>query len=156
DPESAIKAKDIFETVQKLCSEEMSSRTPGSLGDTHARAFIAEKMAEAKLQPPGAPAAPTPTPTPTPTDDGAAEGSAPSPFVQTLPLTTVRTRLLPGGAPVFKSTAATVPVQVTAGLQDVVLLAGEPKPAVSLRDLEVVFVGYGLSAPEFQWNDYKD
>jgi hypothetical protein len=65
----------------------------------------------------------------------------------------VRTRLLPGGAPTFKSLAGQVPVQIVAPLSDVVLLPGEPQPSIALREAEVVFVGYGLTAPEFQWDD---
>src|SRR5262249_17638956 len=33
---------------------------------------------------------------------------------------------------------------------------GVQKPAAQSRDAEVVFVGYGIVAPEYQWDDYKD
>jgi len=36
-----------------------------------------------------------------------------------------------------------------------VLEAGVPRPEVSL-DTELVFVGYGITAPEYGWDDYKD
>jgi Zn-dependent M28 family amino/carboxypeptidase len=36
-----------------------------------------------------------------------------------------------------------------------VLEAGVPRPEVSV-DAELVFVGYGITAPEYGWDDYKD
>ena len=33
--------------------------------------------------------------------------------------------------------------------------AGEPAHSVSMTDADVVFVGYGIQAPEFQWDDFK-
>ena len=30
------------------------------------------------------------------------------------------------------------------------------QPLIDLRDSEVVFVGYGINAPEYNWNDYND
>lgn len=38
-------------------------------------------------------------------------------------------------------------------MQDFVLLAQTPKPEIELND-EVVFAGYGVVAPEYDWNDY--
>jgi hypothetical protein len=29
-------------------------------------------------------------------------------------------------------------------------------PVAELNDAEVVFVGYGIEAPEYQWDDFKD
>lgn len=154
-----IKAKELFEFVQKLSSEELASRTPGSLGEAETRKYIAQQMSEAKVQPPGgapataaAPAAPAGAGQAAPATAAAPEPDA---FMQPVPFTIVRTRLLPGGAPQFKSTAATVPVQMMTPVNDVVLLTGDGKPA-NIRDMEVVFVGYGVTAPEYQWDDYKD
>ncbi len=38
---------------------------------------------------------------------------------------------------------------------EVILTAGKPEEATSVEDAEIVFVGYGIVAPEYQWNDYK-
>src|SRR5256886_4314536 len=40
-------------------------------------------------------------------------------------------------------------------LDDVVAWAERPDPAIT-ADGEVVFVGYGIRAPEWRWDDYKD
>ncbi|HEX8696849.1 MAG TPA: M28 family peptidase [Longimicrobium sp.] len=51
---------------------------------------------------------------------------------------------LPGGPP-----------SLPAYRDEYVLEAGVPEPEVSV-DAELVFVGYGISAPEYDWDDYKD
>jgi hypothetical protein len=37
-----------------------------------------------------------------------------------------------------------------------VAVSGVQKPEAKIEDAEVVFVGYGIVAPEYQWDDYKD
>ncbi len=38
---------------------------------------------------------------------------------------------------------------------DYIAASGLQEPAVSLQNAELVFVGYGIQAPEFQWDDFK-
>lgn len=38
---------------------------------------------------------------------------------------------------------------------DFIAFAGEQKPTVSAKEAEIVFVGYGIEAPEQKWDDYK-
>jgi len=38
---------------------------------------------------------------------------------------------------------------------DFIAFTGEQKPAVGAKDAEIIFVGYGIEAPEQKWNDYK-
>ncbi len=38
---------------------------------------------------------------------------------------------------------------------DYVAFSGQQKPQVSIANAELVFVGYGIQAPEYQWDDYK-
>jgi Zn-dependent M28 family amino/carboxypeptidase len=38
---------------------------------------------------------------------------------------------------------------------DYIANCGEPKESISIRDAELVFVGYGIQAPEFGWDDFK-
>ncbi len=37
-----------------------------------------------------------------------------------------------------------------------VAFSGVQKPETKIEDAEIVFVGYGIAAPEYQWDDYKD
>jgi hypothetical protein len=39
--------------------------------------------------------------------------------------------------------------------RDFIAVAGLQQPRVEIRDVEVVFVGYGIVAPEQGWDDYK-
>lgn len=36
-----------------------------------------------------------------------------------------------------------------------IAVAGRPQPKIDLSDAEIVFVGYGIQAPEYQWDDFK-
>src|SRR5215471_7288127 len=38
---------------------------------------------------------------------------------------------------------------------DFIIAAGDQKPDSRIENAEVVFVGYGIVAPEYQWDDYK-
>ena len=40
-------------------------------------------------------------------------------------------------------------------LQDFIASAGKQNPESRLENAEIVFVGYGIVAPEYQWDDYK-
>ncbi len=77
-----------------------------------------------------------------------------APYLQAVPTVMVRTRVLPGSVPSFKSTAGTVATKAAAGLNDVLLLPGEASANITVRDAAVAFVGYGIAAPEYKWDDY--
>ncbi|HEY2416124.1 MAG TPA: PA domain-containing protein, partial [Pirellulaceae bacterium] len=38
---------------------------------------------------------------------------------------------------------------------DYVFASGKPQPRVMVENAEIVFVGYGIQAPEYQWDDFK-
>ncbi|WP_299573318.1 M28 family metallopeptidase [uncultured Shewanella sp.] len=40
--------------------------------------------------------------------------------------------------------------------KDIVLSTRHDKGGVDIKDAPLVFVGYGVNAPEYQWNDYQD
>jgi Zn-dependent M28 family amino/carboxypeptidase len=39
--------------------------------------------------------------------------------------------------------------------EDYIASSGQQSESVAVNDAEVVFVGYGIEAPEYQWNDFK-
>jgi Zn-dependent M28 family amino/carboxypeptidase len=39
--------------------------------------------------------------------------------------------------------------------EDFIAVAGRPQPEVKLANAEIVFVGYGIQAPEYEWDDFK-
>jgi len=40
--------------------------------------------------------------------------------------------------------------------KDMVAMTLQAKPHVTIKDSDIVFVGYGVDAPEWNWNDYKN
>lgn len=40
--------------------------------------------------------------------------------------------------------------------EEMVMGSSRITPSSSIKDSELVFVGYGINAPEYQWNDYQD
>lgn len=73
-------------------------------------------------------------------------------WLQTVPLVT--TTLLNGGTK--------LEVRSGSGAQsfpygtDMVAFTQEARPLMALRNSPIVFMGYGIDAPEWQWNDYQD
>lgn len=47
------------------------------------------------------------------------------------------------------------PLALEAG-KDYTLSSSFPKPEIDISDAPLVFAGYGVIAPEYQWDDYKD
>jgi Zn-dependent M28 family amino/carboxypeptidase len=39
--------------------------------------------------------------------------------------------------------------------EDFIAFTGEQKPSAGVKDAEIIFVGYGIEAPEQKWDDYK-
>ena len=39
---------------------------------------------------------------------------------------------------------------------DYIAVAGQPKAYIEINNAEIVFVGYGIQAPEYQWDDFKE
>ena len=39
--------------------------------------------------------------------------------------------------------------------KDYIAVAGQPKPKIEINNAEIVFVGYGIQAPEYDWDDFK-
>ncbi|MEE2777060.1 MAG: M28 family peptidase [Acidobacteriota bacterium] len=115
-------------TLRDLSSDEMEGRGPGTPGDARARKTIAEALASAGVKP------------------GAADGSWEQPF-DIVGITS----FLPdewsfstdGGRQSFRV------------LEDYVAASGLQNETASLADAELVFVGFGIRAPEHDWDDYK-
>lgn len=114
--------------LETLASDEMEGRGPGAEGGEKAAAYIAEQYAAAGLKP--------------------VEGDS---YYQMVPLVGIEAE-----------------VEMELGLYDsqgngailsypnhFVAWAGVEEEQVSLKGSELVFVGYGIRAPEVPWDDYK-
>ncbi|MDB5365698.1 MAG: putative Aminopeptidase family [Rhodospirillales bacterium] len=113
--------------VKALASDEFEGRAPGTPGEAKATAYIADQMKKAGLQP------------------GGPNGS----WFQDVPF--VETRI-DGSARLEVTTT-----RDTAWFEprrDFVLWTMRPTPPSSVVDSPLVFVGYGITAPERGWDDF--
>ena len=116
-------------TLRDLSSDRMEGRGPGSRGDVLARHSIAASLAAAGLAP------------------GAADGT----WEQEFDIVGI-TASLPAQW-TFESDGETKSFR---SLTEYVAASGVQQESATIEDAEVVFVGYGIRAPEHGWDDYKD
>jgi Zn-dependent M28 family amino/carboxypeptidase len=123
-----IRADRIKGHIRFLASDLLEGRGPATRGDRLAQAYIAAQMEALGLSP------------------GAPGGG----FLQPFDIVGVTSRspqtiaLLRGDRRLELR-----------HLDDFVVFSGVQTPEARLENAEIVFVGYGIVAPEFQWDDYK-
>ena len=123
----AINAEDLAELVKTLASDEFEGRAPGSAGEQKTVDYIKAQYERLGLQPGG--------------DNGS--------FFQTVPM--VETTA--DEATVLKLDSNGKPRDLKFGT-DMVIGTRTGQKEVKVADSELVFVGYGVNAPEQNWNDY--
>lgn len=128
-PERDVTAAELGAHVRFLASDLLEGRGVGSRGDELARAYIAAQLEAAGVRP-GAP------------------GFA---WMQPVPIlgitSTVTTPLVAHGQ--NGDANFTAPADYTA-------VAGSPAATAAWQGAELVFVGYGITAPEQHWDDFGD
>lgn len=128
EPAPEISAERIKADVTYLASDRLEGRGPGTRGEELTTAFLAAEFKKAGLRPAGA------------------RGT----YLQPVPLVRVVTgpkstlRATKGG-----DTLDFVPGEDFSG-------TSQTQTEVEQFDAEAVFVGHGITAPEFGWDDYKD
>jgi Zn-dependent M28 family amino/carboxypeptidase len=123
-----IDAEKIRDTVKYLSSDELEGRGTGQKGGDAAADWIAAQFKSYGLKPAGA------------------KGS----YFQDVPMVGVKTLAQTTFALVPKD-GAPVPLK---NLDDYVT-SNESQSPMGDFDAPIVFVGYGIIAPEYQWDDYK-
>ncbi len=124
----AIDAETLRSIVEALSSDEMAGRGPATDDDRHVREYLIDYLASVGAQP------------------GAADGS----WQQRLELVSVTATMPETWS--FHSGGESVDL---AWWDEYVAASGVQEEAVSIEDAELVFVGYGITAPEEHWDDYK-
>jgi Zn-dependent M28 family amino/carboxypeptidase len=114
--------------LRRLASDELAGRRPGTPGEEKTVAFLTEQFRGLGLRP--------------------VQGES---FVQQVPLV----ESTPIGAPTLTVRGARALPQLAYG-KDMLLFSPRSEPAAHLSGAELVFVGYGIVAPEFDWNDYAE
>jgi hypothetical protein len=125
----AITANVLRGHVRFLASDLLEGRAPASRGDVLAQQYIQAQMEGLGLEP------------------GAPGGG----WLQKVPLVAIV-----GNVPQKTAVAKGAQKVELTRIDDYVAFSGTQKPQSKIAGAEVVFVGFGIVAPEFQWDDYKD
>jgi Zn-dependent M28 family amino/carboxypeptidase len=115
--------------VAEISDDRYEGRGPGSKGDELARKYLAERMADLGLEP------------------GAADGS----WEQKFDLIGVHATQPDSWT--FKGHGKSLTLKQW---DQFIASSGVQADRASLKDAELVFVGYGIQAPEYEWDDFKD
>lgn len=124
---AAFSADSMREHVSVLASDAFMGRKPFTEGETKTIAYLQQQFAAAGLEP----------------------GNGNS-YLQEVPMVNIKTE----AAPAMQVTSAKGSFSLKA-FDDYVIWTDKTTPEVSLNNDELVFAGYGVVAPEYNWNDYE-
>ena len=122
----AITANDIMQHTKALSSDEYEGRGPGTKGEELTVKYLTEQFQKLGLKP----------------------GNPDGTFVQKVPLAGFTAQ------PTASFTAGTKTINLNFP-QDYVAVSRRFLPESKVENSDVVFVGYGVVAPEYGWDDYK-
>ncbi|HSG64343.1 MAG TPA: peptidase M28, partial [Gammaproteobacteria bacterium] len=123
-----ITAETIRPVIAEIASDGYAGRGPGTEGDRAARAYLATRLADAGFEPAG--------------DAGGWE--------QAFELVGI-TAALPATW-TFRREATDL--ELASGTE-FMAFSGVQADGASIADADIVFVGYGIEAPEYGWDDFK-
>src|SRR6202046_4381739 len=119
---SAISADSLLTEIKTLSSDDFEGRKPGSEGEKKTVAYMEDQFRKLGLKP----------------------GNPNGTFLQTVPLAGITSK------PSLNLTVAGKPVDAEFK-KDYVAVSEHFAPNVAVKDTDVVFVGYGVVAPEYSW-----
>jgi len=123
-----IQPETLLGHVRILSHDSLLGRAPGTIGEQKATEYIAGRLKEYGLEPIG--------------DNGT--------FFQKV--TMIAHRFLPTTTAEIRGGGRTLRMK---NLEEITLMSGTPAPEVRLTNVPMIFVGYGVVAPEQKWDDYK-
>ncbi|SFV13559.1 M20/M25/M40 family metallo-hydrolase [Pseudoduganella namucuonensis] len=121
-----IDGANVLKHITALASDEFEGRAPGTRGETLTIAYLQDEFRKLGLLP----------------------GNPDGTFLQTVPLLHLQSVPAVGYTVAGKATPLAFP-------DDVVAWSMRADKRVAVANSELVFVGYGVAAPEFKWDDYK-
>src|SRR5689334_9655226 len=122
----SINADDLLGHIKTLSSDEFEGRGPGTKGEELSVKYITEQFQKLGLKP----------------------GNPDGTFVQKVPLAGFTAE--PEAS--FKAGGKELKLE---NLKDYVAVSRRYEPQVNVDGSDIVFVGYGVDAPEYGWDDYK-
>jgi Zn-dependent M28 family amino/carboxypeptidase len=117
------------EIIAEISSDAYEGRGPGSAGDKKTRDYLARRMEDLGLEP------------------GGADGSWEQPFEL------VGVNAAQPDNWTFEGHGDAVTLRQW---EQFIIGSGKQQERVDVEEAELVFVGYGMQAPEFDWDDFKD
>lgn len=123
---ASITPEELLRHTEVLASDRFEGRAPGTRGEDSTVAYLTEQFRRMGLQP----------------------GNPDGTYVQTVPL--VGFTAQPTAA--FHVPGRDIPLRFP---EDYVAVSRRFQPQIDVDSSEVVFVGYGVVAPEYGWDDYK-
>ncbi len=126
--ESTALARSLEASVRFLAADGLEGRAPGSRGDELARLYLETELRRLGYRP------------------GATDGG----FQQRFEM--VGIEATPPALWTFRAAGAKTELALS---RDFIAASGVQSPEVRIDDAELVFVGYGIVAPEHGWDDFK-
>lgn len=124
---ASITAPDLLRHIRVLSSDEFEGRAPGSHGEDLTVAYVTDQFRKLGLEP----------------------GNPDGTYVQNVPL--IGFAAHPSAS--LNAGGRTISLAFP---DDYVAVSRHFQPQVDVENSEIVFVGYGVVAPEYGWDDYKD
>ena len=126
DPVPKITAASLQARTAMLASDEFEGRAPATAGEEKTVAYLEREFRSLGLQP----------------------GNPDGTFIQKVPMVGITSKT----TATFTVGGKTI---TPSGLTDYVALSRRVTPQIDVKNSDVVFVGYGVVAPEYGWDDYK-
>jgi Zn-dependent M28 family amino/carboxypeptidase len=123
----ALNAEGILRHIRVLAHDSLEGRAPGGVGEERAVRYLEAQFKALGLEP----------------------GNPDGTYIQRVNLVGITSRPEGSLTRAGRTTRLAFP-------RDYVVGTRYPEPEVSLEHSELVFVGYGVTAPEFDWDDFKD
>lgn len=123
-----FQVSDLEPNLVKLSSDEFMGRMPFTEGEKLTTSFLEQEFKTLGLEP----------------------GNGES-YFQDVPMVSITSR--PSEQMEFKGTSKSLTIE---GLKDFVIWTQRTDSLIEINDAEVVFAGFGIVAPEYGWDDYKN
>ncbi len=124
--ENAIDAAGLLAHIKVLASDKFEGRAPGTTGENQSVQYISEQFQKLGLKP----------------------GNPNGGYTQEVPLAGIRS------TPTASFTVGGKKMELQSP-DDYVAFTSQTVPNITVHDSDVIFVGYGVVAPEYGWDDFK-
>ena len=126
DGVSTLNKDSLVKHIVALSSDEFQGRRPFTIGETKAIDYIQKQFKSLGIEP----------------------GNDTS-YLQEVPMVEIK----PDAAPILKVQSAKTNIDLQ-NMNDYVIWTENTEPLVTVDNSDVVFAGFGVVAPEYNWNDY--